>query len=152
MQSLLNIDEYFVEELRVRANPEYKKAAKDETGEINATVSLKRKGNEPAFMISMRIEINKSKKTFSSSPYYILLDITGFFTFQEGTDEETIKKMIGLNGPVLLYGIARGLVGQATANFRNGKFILPTLNLVEVLKNQQSKNVPPNRKRTKTVQ
>jgi preprotein translocase subunit SecB len=151
MQSLLNIDEYFVEELRVKINPEYTKDAKEETGEIAVAVSLKRKGKEPAFMISMRLELNKSKNAFSSAPYYILLDITGFFTFQDETDEETINKMIGLNGPVILYGVARGIVGQTTANFRQGKYVLPTLNLVEIMKNQQSKNVPAKRKRTKTV-
>ena len=39
--------------------------------------------------------------------------------------------MIGLNGPAILYGVARGVVAQATANCRYGKFVLPAMNFVK---------------------
>lgn len=134
MQSLLNIDEYFVDELQVKTNPNYKKQKKEEKGEISTAISIKRKGKEPFFMIQMKIELNKAQKVFSSAPYYLLLEISGFFSFMSEINEETINKMIGLNGPVILYGVARGVVAQATANCRHGKFILPTVNLLEAMK------------------
>lgn len=134
MQSLLNIDEYFVDELQVKTNPNYKKLKKEEKGEINTSIGIKRKGKEPFFMIQMKIELNKSQKAFSSAPYYILLEISGFFSFVPEVDEEMINKMIGLNGPVILYGIARGVIAQATANCRHGKFVLPTVNFMEAMK------------------
>ena len=134
MQSLLNIDEYFVDELQVKTNPNYKKQKKEEKGEISTAISIKRKGKEPFFMIQMKIELNKAQKAFSSAPYYLLLEISGFFSFMSEINEETINKMIGLNGPVILYGVARGVVAQATANCRHGKFILPTVNLLEAMK------------------
>lgn len=139
MQSLLNINDYLVEELQVRANPECKKG-KEDKGEITTSLGFKRKGKELLFTVQMKIELNKSEKAFSVAPYYIYLDITGFFSFAEGTDEETVKKMIGLNGPAILYGVARGVVAQATANFRYGKFVLPTINFVETMREEAQKN------------
>jgi len=133
MQALLNIDEYFIEELHVKVNPKYKKS-KETKGEIKTSVSIKRKGKEPVFMIQMSIQLNKTEKAFSSAPYYVFLILTGFFSFVTGTDQEIINKMIGLNGPAILYGVARGAVAQATANCIHGKLMLPTVNFVEAMK------------------
>ena len=67
-------------------------------------------------------------------PYQIAFKISGFFSFPPDTEEETIQKMVGLNALAVLYGIARGVVAQVTANGPHGKFILPTVNFVEMLK------------------
>jgi preprotein translocase subunit SecB len=138
MQSLLNITDFFVDELKVRINHEYKKSGK-EIADVTTSIGIKRKAKEPEFMINMTVELNKSKEAFAKAPYYIYLDIVGFFSFIEGTDEETMSKMIGLNCPAIIYGVARGIVAQATANFRHGKFVLPTVNFVEAMKKAQSK-------------
>lgn len=140
MQSLLNITDFFVDELKVRINHEYKKSGK-EVADATTSIGIKRKAKEPDFMINMTIELNRSKETFAKAPYYIYLDISGFFSFVDGTDEETISKMIGLNGPVILYGVARGIVAQTTANFRHGKFVLPTVNFLEAMKKGQHRKV-----------
>jgi preprotein translocase subunit SecB len=133
MQSLLNISDYFVEELRVKVNGAYKGTSAEE-GALETSVGIKRKGKEPHFMIQMKIELNRDKADFDEARYYVYLDISGFFNFTEGTDEETIRKMIGLNGPAILYGVARGVVAQATANCRYGKFVLPAMNFVKAIK------------------
>ncbi|GBD99038.1 protein-export protein SecB [bacterium BMS3Abin07] len=148
MPALLDIDEYFVEELTVKSNPQYVKEA-SEGGEVGISFDIKRKGKEPLFMISMSIKINKSKETFSLVPYRLSLKINGFFSFPEGTDEETIKKMIGLNGLVILYGIARGVVAQATANCLHGKFILPSMNFVELVKKKAHPSKKPSHKKSR---
>jgi preprotein translocase subunit SecB len=44
--------------------------------------------------------------------------------------------MIGLNGLSILYGVARGVVAQATANCPHGKFILPSVNFIELMKSK----------------
>jgi preprotein translocase subunit SecB len=133
MQALLNIDNYFVEDISIRTNPGYKKA-KAEQGALEISFDIKRKGTEPRFMVLMQVDVNKSKKSFSGAAYQISLKIIGFFSFVEGTAEETMNKMIGLNGLTILYGVSRGIVAQATANCPHGKFILPSVNFVELLK------------------
>jgi preprotein translocase subunit SecB len=62
------------------------------------------------------------------------LKLTGFFCFVEGTDEEIINKMIGPSGLSILYGVARGVVAQVTGNSWHGKFILPSMNFIELMK------------------
>ena len=139
MLAQLNLDEYFLGDISVKTNPEFEK--RDQTlGEIGISFDIKRKDMERHFMITMAISLNHAKKTFSKAPYQILLSITGFFSFSEGTDEETIHKLIGLNGLSILYGAARGAVAQVTANCRYGKFILPSVNFVELLKLKAKKS------------
>jgi preprotein translocase subunit SecB len=144
MPALLDIQNYFVDELVVRTNPDFKR---EKTGKCDIAVSfdLKRKGREPQFMISMTIEVNKAKKAFPLGPYYVLLNLGGIFSFPEGTEEATMMRMLGVNGTSILYGVARGVVGQATATCRHGKFVLPTVNFVELIKKQakkKNKNIP----------
>jgi len=145
MLAQLNIEEYFVEELRVKANPDYR-GGEGHEGTVSVSFNIKRKGTEPLFMIPMVINVNKTKKAFETSPYQIVLKITGLFSFKEGTDEETIKKMINLNAPAMLYSIARGIVSQATAQSLHGKFILPTVNFVELIKKKQKKKTSASKK------
>jgi preprotein translocase subunit SecB len=143
MQALLSLEEYFVEEAVVRANPDYKGQG-DELGpgQVKVDLAIRRKGLGRDFMISMKLELNKGKKAFSISPYYVFLDITGYFTFQENTAPNTMDKMIAFNGPAILYGVARGVVAQVTGNGRHGKYVLPTINFVELLKKQTGKEQP----------
>lgn len=138
MLALLNFEEYFVEEISVKTNPQFEKKGQNE-GEIAISFDIKRKDMEPRFMIPMEIKLNHSKKDSFNAPYQVMLKITGFFSFPKGTDEETIHKMIGLNGLSILYGVARGVVAQATGNCPHGKFILPSVNFIELMKAKSKK-------------
>jgi preprotein translocase subunit SecB len=151
MQALLNINDYVVEELTVKGNGEYQKTAKDQQGQIDIAFNAKRKGKEPLYMITMIIELNKSKQAFANNAYYVYLKINGFFGFPKETDEETMQKMISLNGLVMLYGIARGVVAQATANGAHGKFVLPAVNFVELIKQSKISLSEPKRKKVAKV-
>ncbi len=151
MQAQLNIADYVVEELTLKGNADYHKTAKEEKGEINIGFNIKRKGKGPLFMVTMVIELNKSKQIFAIGPYYVFIKISGFFEFVKGTDEETMQKMIGLNGLVMLYGVARGVVAQITANGAHGKFVLPSVNFVELIKNSRSAESEPKKKRVRTA-
>ena len=139
MNALLNIDEYFVEDIHVKTNPAYRESDQEsEAGQIKASIEVRRRGPEPEFMISMTVEVNKEKQAFLASRYYVLVSIAGYFSFAPNVDETTIERMIGLNAPSILYGIARGVVAQTTGNCRYGKFILPTVNFVELTKKETS--------------
>jgi len=140
MQALLNINDYIVEELTVKGNDAYRKTAKEVQVQVDIAFNAKRKGKEPLFMITLIIELNKSKQAFANNAYYVYLKINGFFGFPKETDEETMQKMISLNGLVMLYGIARGVVAQVTANGAHGKFVLPAVNFVELVKNSRTKS------------
>lgn len=130
----LRIDQYFVDELRVKVNPKFRESKETPESKLTASLSIKRKGSLPEFMIVIELEVNGAAEDFHVNPYYVFLKITGYFSFIEGTGEPVIERMIALNGPAILYGIARGIVAQATGNCVHDKFILPTVNFVEVTK------------------
>ncbi|MBI3351501.1 MAG: protein-export chaperone SecB [Nitrospirae bacterium] len=133
MQSLLDIDNYFVEEIAVKVNPEFR--GKVVKSELNFSFDILRNGEETGkFMILMNIKIGHSSKGLGNTPYMIKLNLRGFFSFNPKADEVTINKMIGGNGLSILYGVARGIVAQVTANGPYGKFILPAANLTGALK------------------
>jgi len=150
MPALLNIDDFVIDAFAIRSNPEYTKTEPEESGDIGISFDIKRKGEEPLFMISLLIDMNTSKKAFSCAPYQLSMKISGFFSFVEGTDEETINKMIGLNGLSILYGLMRGTVAQFTANCPHGKLVLPSVNFVELLKKKaQAEKRPIGKKSAK---
>ena len=138
LQARLDITEYFVRELIVRENPAYK-AKESYEGEVKISYNIKRKGPELLFRIDMTAQVGSPKKMASAYPYYSSISLTGLFKFLEETDEDTIAKMIHLNGLSILYGIARGIVSQATSTCTYGKYILPTINFIEVIKRQSTK-------------
>ncbi len=148
----LKIDQYFVDEIHVKANPEYQEPKKGtREAKLTASMNVRRREKLPEFMITIELHVNKSEADFKANPYYVFLKITGFFSFAKGTDEQTIEKMIPLNGLAILYGIARGVVAQATANSMHEKFILPTVNLVEATKEQAKKRVTKNKSKKETA-
>jgi len=138
LQGLLDITEYYVRELIVRENPAYK-AKESYEGEVKISYNIKRKGPELLFRIDMTAQVGSPKKMASAYPYYSSISLTGLFKFLGETDEDTIAKMIHLNGLSILYGIARGIVSQATSTSIHGKYILPTINFIEVIKRQSTK-------------
>jgi preprotein translocase subunit SecB len=135
MLAQLNLDEYFVDEISVKANTNY---IEDEvvSGAIKEPEFFIQRNSENGlkFLVSMTIDVNREREDFEATNYQIHVKINGFFSFVEGTDEEMINKMIAPSGLSILYGVARGVVAQFTANCRYGKFLLPSLNISAILK------------------
>lgn len=65
-----------------------------------------------------------------NAPYIFALAIAGFFRFNDEVNEETRMKMLWLNAPSILYGLARGYFFQATSAGLHGGALLPTVNFV----------------------
>jgi preprotein translocase subunit SecB len=129
----LEIREYFVDALAVQRNPSYKDGNAHD-GTLLVDFDIRKAPDAPEFLITMTVDVNKDEAAFRKAPYRIGLAVSGYFGFPKGTDEEIIQKMIGPNGLSILYGIARGTVAQATACSRHGKFILPAVNFIELLR------------------
>ncbi len=149
MQAQLNLDDYYIDEFSLVVNRDH--VSKEiHCGTIDLDFDINRNSDRPLdFMICLRVDINSSEEDFQKCEYRIHLDLTGFFSFEEGTTEDTIKKMIAPNGLSMLYGVARGLVANATAMSWHGKFVVPSLNLIEIIRRKgeaASKKEKPARK------
>ena len=138
MQALLDINEYFVRELIIKENPEYKPAEFHE-GKAKISYNIQRKDSGLDFMINMDVQVGGARKLSENIPYHIAIKIIGLFRFIKKTDENIIARMIQCNGLSILYGIARGVTAQATANCIHGKYVLPTVNFIELIKRQSTR-------------
>lgn len=134
MQAQLNLNDYYLDELSFVVNREHVPSA-TLCGTIDLDFDISRNSDNPLdFMISLMVDINPREEDFQKCDYRIHLKLTGFFSFADGTKEETISSMIAPNGLSMLYGVARGVVADATAISWHGKFVLPSMNLVEIIK------------------
>lgn len=134
MQAQLNLNDYYIDEFSFVANRDH---VPSETicGTIDLDFDISRNADKPLdFMISMRVDVNPREEDFKKCDYRIHLKLTGFFSFVDGTTEDRIGSLIATNGLSMLYGVARGFVGNATATSWHGKFVLPSLNLIEIIK------------------
>ena len=62
------------------------------------------------------------------------LEIAGIFTFPEGTSAGDMEGMIRVNGCTILFGLLRGHLASVTGAFPSGPYVLPTVNMYEVVK------------------
>jgi preprotein translocase subunit SecB len=131
----LDIQRYHVEELVFRALREYDPSQKTASA-IDVDFDVQQdEASTRDYRISMRIQLAANGYTAEeNAPYTVDMTIIGYFTFAEGTTEDVSQKMIYINGPAILFGIARGITGQATGASRHGQFVLPTVNFIEIEK------------------
>lgn len=141
MRVLLDFNEYFVDEVSVRSIPGFSRKDVQEF-QLSFNFDIKQQAEKPLFMICMQIGSPPEEKAEDSRyPYAFDMKITGYFSFAPETDKETMHRMIGPNGLSMLYGVARGLMAQITANGRHGKFLLPSVNFIEILKERAAEMV-----------
>lgn len=133
MQAQLNIDNYFVDDLVMKANPKPPNV-REKQSVIGVDFDIKSKHGDPlSYAIFMTLSVNGKDEELENAEYRIALRIAGYFHFEKETPKEMIGKLIAPNGLAMLYGVARGVVAQATANGRHGKFVLPSLNFIEII-------------------
>ncbi len=133
--SPLQLRDYFIESLHVDANTSFK-AEEDKSFESKLLVDfdfLKRDGGS-TFRIDLDVKVNPTEESFKNASYRIRIKTQTFLEFDPSFPETDIPKMLGPNGLAMAYSIVRGIVGQATGTSLHGKFMLPTVNFIELIK------------------
>lgn len=150
MQQQLEIQNYFIEEISLKTNKGFDRS-KTLQAEVAVSCEIQqRKDDNFRYRIGMEIKVDVSPGA-QNVPYNIHLIIVGFFHFDNTIDQETIDRMLVNNGTSIVYGLARGIVAQVSANGPNGKFILPIMNLIPAIeqakkdKTKDSKKKPSKR-------
>ena len=140
MLAQLNLNNYFIDEFAFAANRE-REATDTTAGSLDVDFDIRRSSENPLeFMIKLVVDINRDDESFKIGDYRIHLQLSGFFSFAEGLSEELISGMIAHNGLSILYGVARGTVADSTATSWHGKFVLPAVNFIELLKQKSEAN------------
>lgn len=133
--SALQLRDYLIESLHVDANPNFK--GKDGVvypSDIGIEFDFKKREDGPLFRIDLEIQLNPTEESYAKAPYRIRIKTQTVLEFEPSFPEKDIPRLLGPNGLAMAYSIARGIVGQATGTSLHGKFILPTVNFVELLK------------------
>jgi preprotein translocase subunit SecB len=134
MLALLKLDQYFVDQFTLEANSSIE-GHDERDAKLNVDFNMARASDgTPKFELKLSIDINKSEEDYSNAPYRIHLQITGYFSFPEGTEEKIVQKLIAPNGLAILYGSARNVVSQMTGIGRFGRLTLPSVNFLEIIK------------------
>ena len=78
--------------------------------------------------------------------------ILGFFTFPSSTEPAEREKRIRLNGLTMLYGALRGALATVAGVFPPGfRYVLPTVNMLDVIKTVETKRAKAAMARSNTT-
>lgn len=147
MQTPLEIENYIIDEIFVKANPKFNNSRPSKIGINTRSEIRQKKDNSLGFLICIVINIGDTTPEATNNPYNLKMAIRGYFNFIEGTATELVDKMLVNNGLSILYGIGRGIIAQVTANGPHGKFILPVANLTHSLDHGRSQKSATAKKR-----
>jgi preprotein translocase subunit SecB len=101
---------------------------------LGVNFDFKRQEGTKTFRVDLDVVVNYPNEMFLRTPYRIRITLQSIVEFEGDYPEEQIPRLLGPNGLAMTYAIARGIVGQATGASPHGKFILPTVNFVELIK------------------
>ncbi len=110
--------------------------APDADGTARIQYGLARHSERPVFRLPMRLKIDwppESEARFTE----IQIDIEGIFAFPKDAPEDEIKRYVPVMGLVNLYGAARTLIAQNTAMSDGGAFIIPNINMNDVVRQNE---------------
>jgi preprotein translocase subunit SecB len=127
----LEVEGYYVRALHLDSNDDYD-GNQPSVGEIEVDFRVFPHPEDSfRFQVAMLIDIDGEPPSLNE-PYSLHIDLYAFFRFKAETAEEVVNRMIFSNAIPILYGIARGCVGQATGTAFHGPLMLPPYNFVEL--------------------
>ncbi len=89
------------------------------------------KNQENEYNYKLTLEVKAIPDVFGWS---IDMEIVGIFTFPSRTDSNAMEGIIRVNGCTILYGLLRGHLSSVTGAFPSGPYVLPTVDMFEVVK------------------
>ncbi len=138
--AIMQCKSYFVQDILVEANVEYTPSSNsDSRDDIKFDYAIGKNPELLSFMITLSLEINSLKTKFKDSRYHLKLTLLSVFDFPPDTNLEEIKAKLEPNGLAMSYSIARGIIGDVTANALHGRYILPTVNFMKVIEQNHKK-------------
>jgi preprotein translocase subunit SecB len=130
----LEVESYYVREWHLTTNSEYD-YGRPAVGELDVDYGVfDHPDDSSRFQVVMSVSVSLDEQRANNEPYAMSLQLNGFFRFKENIDSDAKVGMVFSNAVPILYGIARGAVGQLTAISFNGPVMLPPFNFVELTK------------------
>lgn len=128
----VNIFNYTIRELTVRPHPGYRDDA-DLSAQVQTTGSVSRSNeNKQLFQVTLLARFFSGNPD-ENLPYDVTIAIDGEFVSFVNIPSDAIPARWFHTALAMIYGIARGVVGQTTAAGLNGKFVLPAVLLNDLV-------------------
>jgi hypothetical protein len=132
MRKILQLKDFFLRRLRVDWHEPEGNAKVMVESFLDYDVARHRR-DKKRFRLDLRVRIAPSPKGLKAG-YEIDSEIAGVFSFPDGVSEEEKQWLVRFNGCFILYGILRGEIASFTGSFPGGKFLLPTVDMEEVVR------------------
>jgi preprotein translocase subunit SecB len=124
--SSLHLEEFFITKLNV----EYIQGKNDDL-ETPTTYNLSmdydvavREDDERFFKLDLKV---KTKPKRGQTGLSVVANLSGFFSFPEGAEEDEMQYLIRVNGCSMLYSLLRGQIAMVSGSFPGGKVNLPAI-------------------------
>ena len=123
-------------------------------------VKRPRKGGPASFEVQLSLALELARPRRGASVQKVVSRLRGVFSFAPGTPDDLLNQLVPANCLAVLYGILRGIVLQDTGVCPGGGFLLPMLDMYEVVRRKSAKGpvtgalkaeTPPQEKRVSAL-
>jgi len=105
------------------------------------TWTIRKSSEDSSYLVTLRVSDN--------SPHLKLaFDMQGTFTFQGEAPDRIQARMIQVNAPSILYGVARGVVAGMSGFTPHRRYLLPSVNMVELAEKREKQQARAAKKKT----
>jgi hypothetical protein len=130
-KSLLQLEDCWITRLDFRTEEGGEHASDDGNEALpRVTWDVKRSSEDDSYLVSLRV-------SNSTPTFHVLLDMQGTFSFPEAVNPPVQARMIEVNAPSILYGVARGVLGSVTGFSRVRRQLMPSLNLIKIAERRE---------------
>lgn len=128
----MQLKEYFVIRFDFTANTEHILTGSEEM-EFDIDFNFLKTEERNDFRVDLTLKLNENVQP-EKCRYRFFLVLHTFYAFEQNVTLKKMGQLITYNGLAMSYSIARSIIGDFTASSVHGKFILPAVNFVELLK------------------
>ena len=143
----LQLERYFYSRVTFEANPEYKPGEGSETIKLKETPMTLLRHAEDTRRWQVILDIDTPSLKESPGPYYIDLQVVGFFGVVPDFPEEDIETLLGVTGSSILYSAAREFIMLITSRGPWPAVSLPTVTFGKQGKSKPAPSVKPKRRK-----
>jgi preprotein translocase subunit SecB len=101
-------------------------------------------GADHRFGVALRLKLHdEGLPRPANMPYWLTIHLSGVFDTRGTVAPTAIPAPLVHNALTLLYGVARGIVGDATSNFPRGRIVLPSVTFDSLVEKAQRDPATP---------
>lgn len=134
----IQFEKYIIKSIDFKLNPTY--IPDPDESEIEIDIALNHKlamdPNESKAELSLLCELSKEYEA-DNRPFYISIEIVGIFLYDTDIDSEDQKQLLLINGSAILFPYLRATISMITMLSSIPTFVLPTINIVNLIKNSE---------------